>query len=237
MWARISVTAVTLGEISMNNPRNTLGEFIASRGTERTLERGQLLFCEGDESTVVYACVKGRVNLFITSPGGREVIVGAKIPIQGFGELSCIDGAPRSAGAMAMESTVISTLPGPAFLEALEQAPEISLLVLKELSIHLRRLNARLSARISEGTVERVGHQLVDLAAKFKRHGLPDTQLVLSVTQDELASWVGCTREAAARALGDLRDAGLVSTSRGKITILDPDGLSRYLNAVRAAST
>ena len=221
----------------MNNPRNTLGEFIASRGTERTLERGQLLFCEGDESTVVYACVKGRVNLFITSPSGREVIVGSKIPIQGFGELSCIDGARRSAGAMAMERTVISTLPGTAFLDALEQAPEISLLVLKELSIHLRRLNARLSARISEGTVERVGHQLIDLAAKFKRHGLPDTQLVLSVTQDELASWVGCTREAAARALGDLRDAGLVSTSRGEITIVDPDGLSRYLNAARAAST
>lgn len=221
----------------MNGQSNTLGEFIASRGEERTLARGQMLFCEGDESSVVYACVRGRVNLFITSPTGREVIVGAKVPVQGFGELSCIDGARRSAGAIAMERTVIATLPGPRFLEELEQEPEISLLVLKELSVHLRRLNARLSARTSEGTVARVGHQLLDLSAKFERHGRPETQPSLPVTQDELASWVGCTREAAARALGDMRDAGLVATSRGKISILDPAGLLRYVNAVSAAAT
>lgn len=226
--------SMTRGQSHPVEPSHVLGDFIASRGCVATLKRGEMLFCQGDESSMVYACVRGRVNLYVTSPSGRELIVGAKVPVQGFGELSCIDGAPRSASAVAMQKTEIVKLSGSDFLEGLEQAPLVAMAVLRELSAHLRRINGRLSARSAEGTLERVGSLLIDLTALFERHGPSKDVISLPITQDEVAAWVGCTREAAARSLGVLRDVGVVATSRGKIIILDPVGLRDEIR--RAAS-
>lgn len=204
-------------------PANTsLGEFIAARGRKVTLRSGESLFREGDVSTCVYACVGGRINLFVTTPTGRDVMLGFKVPTQGFGELSAIDGGARSASAVAVGPVTVSQMSGDEFLDELDQVPALSLIVLRELSEHLRRLNGRLSAGSSENTTERVAHLLVELSAKFRRHGGPATRVQLPVTQDEVAAWVGATREATARSLAVLRKAGAVETGRNLIVVVDP---------------
>ena len=204
----------------------TLGEFVAGRGRKVTLRAGQVLFHEGDASTCVYACVSGRLNLFITTPTGRDVMLGIKVPTQAFGELSAIDGAPRSASAVAMEPTVIAQLSGDEFLDGLTHVPTLSLAVLRELSGYLRLVNARVSARSSENTTERVGHLLIELAAKFHRHAATQGRTELPVTQDEVAAWVGSTREATARSLAALRRCGVVETGRNRIIVLDTIALA-----------
>ncbi len=207
----------------------TLGAFVAARGTSLKLRPGQVLFRQGDQSAAVYSCVNGRVNLTITTPTGREVLLGFKTPGQAFGELSAIDGGRRSATATATEPSVVAQLSADAFIDALADAPALGIVVLRELSEHLRRLNARLTAGSSERTVERVGNLLIDLAALHRRHGVEaDTSprpatatVVLSITQDEVAAWIGSTREAATRSLAVLRGAGAIQTGRNKITVLD----------------
>lgn len=101
----------------------TLGGFVTELGTKVSLKSGQILFREGDDSRCVYACVSGRINLFITTPVGRGVMLGFKVPGQAFGELSAIDGGPRSATAVAMGPAVIAQLGGDEFLNRLSRAP------------------------------------------------------------------------------------------------------------------
>ncbi len=86
----------------------------------RELAIGETLFTEGERSTAAFACTEGRINLFVTSPSGRELILGTKTPIQGFGELSAISGAPRSATAVAMAPSTVSVMPGAEFLREVE---------------------------------------------------------------------------------------------------------------------
>ena len=207
----------------------TLGQFVAERGHVRTLQTGQMLFHEGDSSNAVYACVRGRINVFITAPTGRSVMLGFKVPTQAFGELSAIDGGRRSAGAVAVGPSTVAMMTGDAFLEQLDCVPHLSWVVLRELCDHVRRVNARVAAQSSENTTERVGHLLIELAAKFRRHNAGDDRKELPISQDEVAAWVGATREATARSLASFRRAGAVETARNMITIVDVTSLNAVI--------
>ena len=87
----------------------TIGGTIAAHGRLRTYGAGELLFVEGDHSDHVYVCVEGRVRIFLTMPSGRELLVGIKAPGEEFGELSALDGRPRSASAAACSRDVTSS--------------------------------------------------------------------------------------------------------------------------------
>ena len=207
----------------------TLGAFVAERGRKVRLRTGESLFREGDESRAVYAVVSGRINLFITTPVGRDVILGFKVPVQGFGELSAIDAGPRSASAIAMESTLIAQMTGDEFLDQLYQVPTLSLTVLRGLAEQLRALNGRISARSSDHTPQRVGQLLIELTVKFRRHGPAGPVVVIPISQDEVAAWVGSTREATARSLALFRRAGSIETGRNRITVVDTESLQRLM--------
>jgi CRP/FNR family transcriptional regulator, cyclic AMP receptor protein len=207
----------------------TLGAFIAARGRKVRIRSGEVLFREGDISSSVYAIVSGRINLFITTPSGRDVILGFKVPVQGFGELSAIDAGPRSASAIAMESTVISQMTGDEFLDELQQVPVLSLVVLRGLAEQLRALNGRISARTSDHTPQRVGQLLIELSVKFRRHNPTSGSVVIPLSHDEVAAWVGATREATSRALSLFRSAGAVETGRNRIVVCDASALIRTM--------
>jgi CRP/FNR family transcriptional regulator, cyclic AMP receptor protein len=213
----------------------TLGSFVAERGRKVRLRSGEMLFCEGDESRAVYAVVSGRINLFITTPAGRDVILGFKVPVQGFGELSAIDAGPRSASAIAMESTLIAQMTGDEFLDQLHQVPTLSLTVLRGLAEQLRALNGRMSARSSDHTPQRVGQLLIELTVKFRRHGPIGPVVVIPISQDEVASWVGSTREATARSLALFRKTGAIETGRNRITVVDAESLQRAMREAAEA--
>lgn len=197
---------------------------MAERGRSLRLDEGETLFSEGELSTSVFACTRGRINLFVTSPSGRELILGTKTPVQGFGELSAISGAPRTATALAMEPSTISVLTGTEFLEALQSEPTLALEVLRELGSQLAKVNLRFTSMAVDSTTARVAQLLIDLGVKLQRHASPGT-VTVDVTQDEVAAWVGSTREAAARSLAVLRKSGTIHTARGCITLVDLEAL------------
>lgn len=202
----------------------TLGTLVAEHGRRVRLRAGQVLFREGDDSSAVYACVEGRLNLFISTPSGRDVLLGLKVPTQAFGELSAIDGRPRSATAIAMLPSVIAQLSGDEFLDHLEHVPLLALSVLRELADQMRSLNVRMSARSVDSTSVRVAQVVLELSEKFRRHSDGKSaveSVTVPVTQDEIAAWVGCTREAAARALADFRRTGVVLTGRSRVVVPD----------------
>ena len=214
----------------------TVADAIAELGTRRAHAAGDLLFVEGEHSHSVYVCVEGRIRIFLTTPSGRELLVGVKAPGDEFGELSALDGRPRSASAAAIDRSVVAALPADRYLDLLLASPHLSVAVCQSLSAELRRANDRLVMRDSCSATVRTGRMLVELASLMMRHsGEADTYL-LPLTQTDLAGWIGATRESTARALARFRRAGLVRTGRGQIVVLDVLGLNELVSAGRTAA-
>jgi CRP/FNR family transcriptional regulator, cyclic AMP receptor protein len=209
----------------------TVGDAIRDLGQRRTYAPGEFLFVEGDRSHCVYLCVEGRVRLFLTTPSGRELLVGIKSPGDEFGELSALDGRPRSSTAAALDPTVVAEIRAARFMELLRDEPHLSLAVCQSLSAELRRANDRLVTRDSDSAVVRTGRMLIELASMKLRHGGPSGTFELALTQSDLAGWIGATRESTARALARFRRAGLVETGRGCIVVLDLVGLNQLVAA------
>lgn len=208
-----------------------VGFLVADLGRPRSLAPGEILFLEGDHSASVYAVVEGRIRLFVSLPSGQELLLGMKVPGDEFGELSAIDGRPRSASAMASERSVVAELPSDRFLSAISDRPEYWLTVCQSLSAQLRRANDRLIARNSSSATVRTGRMLIELASLMMRHGDGACDVFeLPMTQSDLAESIGATRESTARALAQFRRAGLIETCRGRIVVHDVVGLDELLS-------
>jgi CRP/FNR family transcriptional regulator, cyclic AMP receptor protein len=197
------------------------------------------VFHEGDPSTSVFACVEGSVNLTSVTPSGRTVVLGVRTPVHVFGELSALDGAARSATATATTASTVASMTSDAFLDALHEAPALSLVVLRSLSDSLRTGNRRVSSHINDSVLVRVGQRLLDewtahahLASKqsLATGTGPASAFTLTMGQDEFAGWLGVTREAVARALATLRRANAIETSRGRIVVLDPQRITTAIS-------
>ncbi len=207
----------------------TVGEMIGGAGRHRTFAPGELLFVESDHSRHVYSVVEGRVRIFLTMPSGRELLIGIKTPGDEFGELSALDGRPRSASAAALDESVVAVLRADQFLDMITASPELMVAVCQNLSAQLRRANQRLVTRNSDSAIVRTGRMLVELASLMMRHAGGCGGYEVPITQADLADWIGTTRESTARALACFRRAGLVETGRGRIVVIDAPGLSRFV--------
>ena len=176
----------------------------------------------------MYACIDGCVRIVPTTPSGRELLVGIKVPGDEFGELSALDGRPRSASAATIDHTVVAVVPAARYMDLLLGAPHLSVSVCRSLSAELRRANDRLVTLNSNSATVRTGRMLVELASLMMRHGGDAETSTLPLTQTDLAGWIGATRESTARALARFRRAGLVRTCRGQIDVL---GLNQLVSA------
>jgi CRP-like cAMP-binding protein len=187
---------------------------------------GATLLSEGDASGRVVLVVSGRFKISTHSADGRETVLGFRGRGDLIGELAAIDGEPHMATATATEPAEIATLTADRFAEELRAHPDAAMDVLRTVVARLRDAD-RKRAEFAEVPADgRVAARLVELAEEARV--APAT---LSITQAEIAGWVGCSREAANRALHRFRDDGSVEIGRGKITVLDVERLRRIAGA------
>jgi CRP-like cAMP-binding protein len=196
------------------------------RGTRRGYRAASTLFHEGDASDWVVLLTGGRVKVTSATPEGRDVVLGVAVPGEVIGELSALDGQPRSATATAIdlvEGRVISASEFRAFLAA---HPDAALSLLASLSHRLRVSDRRNVEFVAMDSVGRVARRLVELAEQF---GVPASdgtvRIGVPISQEELAGWTGSSREAVGKALQSLRQRGWILTGRRTITIVDLEGL------------
>ncbi len=115
-------------------------------------------------------------------------------------------------------------LSGDAYLDAIVTEPALALAALRSLARQLRRANARICAGETEPVATRTARMLHELAEPGSVAGEPTW--VVSITQTELADWLGTTRESTARALAMLRAAGIITTGRSRLLVHDRDALA-----------
>lgn len=203
-------------------------EVLAGCLGRRTFGKGMIIFHKGGMGQTLYIIESGKVRIFILSESGQEISVNIYGPGEVFGELSLLDGQPRSAGAVTLEKTVTLTLRRDDFLPLLEACPRMAQGILEVLSSRLRYTTAHAENLSFLDVYGRVATKLLELADRYGVEAEGEgTAIDLRLTQAELATWVAATRESVNKVLRAYRDQGLIGADGQRITILDRQGLER----------
>jgi len=202
-------------------------ERVAAGTRTRRFRRGEVIFHAGDPGDALFIIVSGEVKIAVPSESGEEAILTTLREGDVFGELAILDGAPRSATAAALVACETVVLPRDRFRELVATEPGIRDALLISLAGELRRLTTHVEELHFLDMTGRLAARLVRLAAES---GPADhdgaIRLRASLTQAELASMVGCTRQSVNKLLGQFSDAGLVRLDRDGIAITDLPGLT-----------
>ena len=196
-------------------------------GAIRRYRRGDVLFHQGDDAGAVVVLRDGHVKATMLNDG-REVILAFPGPGELLGELSAVDGEPRSGTVRAVDDVEALVIPGSAFRGFLERRPRVALVLLRGVAQRLRESDRQRVDYAVNDVVVRVAGRLVELCDRFGCADGAAIDIGLAITQDELAAWAGASREAVAKAMALLRTLGWVQTERRRILVLDLPALRRY---------
>ncbi len=191
------------------------------------LERGDVLFHEGDQGDRLYVIGEGKIKLGRTSADGRENLLAILGPGEMFGELSLFDPGPRTATATAVAETQLLSMGHEQLKDFLHERPGVSLTLLSALARRLRRTNDVLADLVFTDVPGRVAKALLDLARRFGRPVDEGVMVAHDLTQEELAQLVGASRETVNKALADFASRGWLRLEARAVLLLDVERLTR----------
>lgn len=185
---------------------------IERKMVEKRYAKGESIFLEGDPAESVWFVKEGHVKAVIHSAGGRDMtlcMVGAKSM---FGSCCCFGATAYPCHGVAETEAVVLAYPMADFLSLLEKYPELSRAVVEGLSRRLRQ-SKDMQTFEQESVEKRILHVLVNLVGEFGN--------TIPLTRREVAEMAGTTVETCIRTFSGFERDGLVSSSRGKITVRD----------------
>ncbi|WP_169568786.1 Crp/Fnr family transcriptional regulator [Sneathiella limimaris] len=182
---------------------------LAAKCSWKNYSSGKQILERSSTSRDVFFVVEGTVNIVNFGVSGREVAYASVEAGQYFGELSAIDGRPRSANVIANKECLLASLSPDNFAELLKEHPEVSIQVLERLARIIRVNDERILDLSTLGAVQRVCQELLRMAKPDPLNA--DSWLIYPMpTQSAIASRVSTTRETVARVLGQLTNEELV---------------------------
>ena len=186
----------------------------------KTLEKDKIIFMEEDAGEYFYVVLKGKVKIAIEGEGGKEVILSWLCEGDYFGEMALLDDEPRSATAVAAESTDLLLLKRQEFLRILKAHPSFMLRVFTILSRRVRRANHQIASLALLDVYGRVARVLMDLAMEEGKR-LKDGRIQLKLpARREIANMIGTSRETVTRVLAGLAKQGYLE-NLGRVVILN----------------
>jgi CRP-like cAMP-binding protein len=215
-------------EFSAAAVRGGLAAALRTHGVSRKFPRGQALFTEGDLGERVFMIERGWVTLRTHGPHGEEMILALRGPGEVVGEMSAFDGAPRTATAVAVGEVQAVVAPARTISTLLESDVAAANEFARILARRLRESDRQRMEYTVLDTLARVARRLLDLAERFGRETPEGVKVELPLSQEELASWCGASRESTVKALRTLREIGALTTGRRQVTLHDIDGLKRH---------
>lgn len=191
----------------------------------------QIIDRQSETSDVCFV-VEGNVRIVNYSLSGREITLDDLDAGAFFGELSALDGRPRSAGVMALTNTLIASLAPNMFLEVLAKHPEIALKFMTHLALVVRNATDRIMDLSTLAANNRVQADLLRQARSNMNDG-GESEIKPIPMHADIASRVSTTRETVARVLSDLAREGIVRRTKDSLVITDIDRLTHMVELVR----
>jgi CRP/FNR family cyclic AMP-dependent transcriptional regulator len=182
--------------------------------------KGSFVFFQSDPADAVYLVWRGVIAIRLENPDGRELVINEMGIGDCFGELAILTGEPRSTSAEAIVDSEVLLISSPAFKSTLEHEPSMALHLLEIIARRLQSSSKREEALAFYDAQQRLARQLLNLDQLAGDKGY------LTLSQDELATRVGLTRQTVGTILGQWRRSSWLLTGRGHIVLLNRHELS-----------
>ncbi len=195
-------------------------EAIARVTITRSYDKDQVIILAEEEGDALFIIADGQVKVSIVSEDGREVILSLLGEGAVFGELSLLDGKPRSANVVATQDTELYMVRRADFLQLIYTVPQITVGLLAELAARLRKTDRKIEGLALLDVTSRISETLLQLADEQGSETTFGVSLEERPTHQQLASMSGTTRETVSRVLKRLEGQGYISSEGRSITIL-----------------
>jgi len=191
---------------------------IAKLIVERTVEKGDMLFLEGESAEVLYFVVSGAVKAFKTSAEGKEQILCILRPGDSFNDVPAFDRGPSPVSAQAMTPVVLYEISKNDLTSIIRNYPAVALNVIQVLAGRVRHMVSLVEDLSFRNVIGRVAKILLENAGDGSGPGP-------KLTQQEMAAIAGTAREVVGRSLKTLEEEGAIKLDRHRIVINDKKAL------------
>ncbi|WP_425092540.1 Crp/Fnr family transcriptional regulator [Tropicimonas sp. S265A] len=200
------------GFLALASPR--LRNMLETLATPVRLAAGEVLFTEGDAGDALFAVSTGAIEVSVLSPDGRKLLLDVMREGELLGEIALFDPGERTATVTALEPTTLRRVAHSDLLAALQATPDLAADLLRLAGRRMRAMTLQIEDQVFLPLASRLARKLLYLTTSQ-----PEARLEMS--QAQLGEFVGATREAVSKILGEWRRAGVVELSRAGVLITD----------------
>lgn len=192
------------------------------------MKKGQTLLLQGDPGDMLLILLSGNAKVTMVAQNGREITLDYADPGAVLGEIAVLDGGARSASVIALSAGAYLRLTRAAFQTFIERQPGVAWRLLKELARRLRQTNNTVESDRAFAS----GPRLARFLQRLTMAGHSDGRLRLDLSQTELGSFAGMSRENINRQLSAWAESKIIALDHGQIRVLD----STFLSEIAASS-
>jgi CRP/FNR family cyclic AMP-dependent transcriptional regulator len=203
---------------------------IAGRMQRRSFAPGVTLYHQDMPGIMLYIIEKGCVRIFSMGRTGQELTLAICGTYDIFGELSLLDHKHHSATAITLLPTVVWLLSHTDLEDLLKRYPVVAQAMIQLLVARVRDVTHHVEAMTFQDVQGRLAYELLKLAERFGRRSETGIEVNIPLTQGDLATIIGATRESVNKSLSTLRAENLVQVEGVYLTILDSVGLQRMVH-------
>jgi len=205
--------------------------FLAQRAVPRHFSTGETVFGEGQPCAGLYVVESGHIRIFKSSPGGREQVLSIDGPGSSVAELPVFDGGSYPASVTAVDEATLLFVSKQDFQSLCLAHPEVALKVLRVVGARLRRL-VGIIEELSFTTVRhRLASFLLRVAKKEGKRTSEGVEIVMPVSNQELASQIGTVRELVSRNLSRLQGEGIIKIDGRTVIVCNLKALEAELQS------
>jgi CRP/FNR family transcriptional regulator len=195
---------------------------------DKNLKKGEYIFFEGESGDKFFIIKDGQVKLTKMIKNGDEQILNIFSSNDIIAEIVAFDKGNYPASAITMTDTTVIVFDQSELENLILKHPSIGIKLLREMSGRLRKAQKNVRDLALKDSSARVAGLLIFLSEKYGKTQNDNVVLDISLTQQELASMIGSSRETVSRVLGQFESEDLIKTSRKKIVIYKLDKIKNY---------
>ena len=200
---------------------------LLSLATRHDMKKGQTLLLQGDPGDMLIILLAGNAKVTMVAMNGREITLDYADAGAVLGEIAVLDGGARTASVIALGAGSYLRLTRAGFEAFVERQGDMAWRLMRELARRLRQTNNTIESDRAFAS----GPRLARFLQRLTLAGSEDGRLRLDLSQSELGSFAGMSRENINRQLSAWADAGVISLNHGRITVLDSNFLSEIASS------
>jgi CRP/FNR family cyclic AMP-dependent transcriptional regulator len=188
---------------------------LAARGIVRSYRKNTIVINEGEPGDSLFVLLQGQVKVYATDENGREITYGTIQAGDYFGEMS-LDGGPRSASVMTLDSCLCTLVSRAAVQQHLADEPGFALQLVTQV---IRRARSATETARQMALMDVYGRVIHTLEGQQGPASIQAPVQLTQITHQQIASRVGASREMVSRLLKDLEKGGYVELGIKRITL------------------